>query len=89
LEDGNEINRHQIGIVFFAFCSGQLSFRTFVSKGINPGLGGGINAKSRHTFSHFGGEQGPKRIQKMIKHVYAIHAFIIAYFAQFIAVCSP
>ncbi len=74
LEDGQEINRHQIGVVFLAFRCRSLPLCTFIGERINTGLCGGIHPKGDHLLRHFGGEHGPKRIQKVIEHVYSTHS---------------
>ena len=38
LEDGQEINRHQIGVVFLAFRCRSLPLCTFIGERINTGL---------------------------------------------------
>ena len=79
LQNRNEINHGDIGIVFLAFCRRQLTLITFVCKFINTGLRLLIDAKIDKPPGDFRGEKRPKWIKKAVEYVSSNHADSIAH----------
>jgi hypothetical protein len=68
LQNRDEIDDGNVGIVFLALCRRQLAFITFICKLINTGLCLLINTKIDETPGNFRGEKRSKRIKKAVEY---------------------